>query len=322
MGITPALITAGASLASGAASLFGSNNSQPAPPPQGYQPQFSGYADQQAMEGLSNLPQYNSAGQSLGQYGQITQNLINNPYAGGYQQSANAISPLAMGAGANILGAGQSYLPYAQQALQTGFDPQQALYGQQFQQNTDQTRAALAARGLNTSPYGAGVEDQSNLNFNNQWLQNALQRQQTAAGTASQLGGAANSMSTSGLNLLQQGAQLPYATSNTIGSNQQGALNAYGAYGNQATQTALPAIQQYLAYLGVGNQSAGVANTAYANQLTAQNNQFNQGQTIGKNIGQGISGLGTYFGTGTPYMSGGSIPGAVGPTSVNGMPLQ
>jgi hypothetical protein len=41
-----------------------------------------------------------------------------------------------------------------------------------------------------------------------------------------------------------------------------------------------------------------VANSQYANALTAQNQQFNQMQTLGKNLGSSISGLGTYFGGG------------------------
>jgi hypothetical protein len=106
-------------------------------------------------------------------------------------------------------------------------------------------------------------------------------------------------MSTSGLNLLQQGAQLPYATSNTIGTNQQGALGQYGQFGNLATTTALPQIQQYLAYLGMGNQAGAVQNQAYANQLTAQNNQFNQGQTLGQNLGKAFSGIAPLFGSGS-----------------------
>src|SRR6201999_1669651 len=160
-----ALVGGGSALAG----LLGfGGNQQPTPPPPAYMPQNLGGADQGAYSGIQSLGGYNTAGQSLPYAQQTFQNLYNNPYAQGYQQSANAIAPAATQAGGNLLGAGQSYLPYAQQTLQTGFDPQSALYAQQFQQNTDQTRAAEAARGIAMSPYGAGVESQSNLNFNNQ----------------------------------------------------------------------------------------------------------------------------------------------------------
>lgn len=315
MGITPALVTAGASLFGAGASLFGagSSGSPPPPPPPSYQPQNLPLADSNAMGGINALGTQNYYSALGGQYNGIAQNLVNNPYAGGYQGAANGVSPFAQGAGgqqfgagSNLIGAGQSYLPYAQQALQTGFDPQNALYNQQFQQNTDQSRAGLAARGLAMSPYGAGVENQSNLNFNNQWLQNALQRQQTAAGTANTLTGAANSagttgagLQTGGLNTMLLGGQLPYSTYNTIGSNALGTLGQAGQFGAAGATQSQQQIADYLQYLGIGNQSAGVQNQAYANQITAQNNQFNQGQTLGQNLGKSLSGIAPLFGSST-----------------------
>jgi hypothetical protein len=264
-------------------------------------------ADQGATGAINSLSSLNLAGAAAPQYSAITQNLVNNPYATQLQSGANAISPLAttagaqqFGAGSNLIGAGQSYLPYAQQTLQTGFDPQSALYAQQFQQNTDQTRAAEAARGIAMTPYGAGVENNSNINFNNQWQNQQLGRQATAAGTANTLTGAAGSAlntggagQTAGLNTLYQGASLPYSTANTIGTNQQGALNAAGTFGGTATSTAQQQIADFLQYLGLGNQTSAVNNQNYANQITAQQNQFNQQQTLGKNLGSSISGLGT-----------------------------
>lgn len=312
-------IGAGISGISALGGLLGGNNSPPPPPPS-YQPQNLGGADQGAFAGINSLPGYNTAAQTL-PYSQNTfQSLYNNPYAGGYQGGANAIAPWAtgaggqqFGAGTNMIGAGQSYLPYAQQALQTGFDPQQALYHQLFQQNTDQTRAGEAARGISMSPYGAGVENQSNLNFNNQWLNQLLGRQATAAGTANTLTGAAGQAGTTGaglqqggLNTMLQGASLPYSTANTIGGNQNQAIGAYSGAGAAAGGQAQQQIADYLQYLGIGNQSAQVANSAYSNQLTAQNQQFNQGQTLGKNLGSAFSGLGQAWngGGGNAYFQG------------------
>ncbi len=312
MGITPALIGAGISGVSALSGLLGNNNAPPAPPPV-YQPQNSAGADAGAYSAIGSLPNYNVGAQTLPFAQNTFQNLYNNPYAPQYQGGANAIAPWATaaggqqyGAGGNLIQAGQSYLPYAQQALQTGFDPQKALYDQMFQQNTDQSRAALAARGLNTSPYGAGVENQSNLNFNNQWLNQLLGRQATAAGTAGALTGAAGQagttgigMQTGGLNTMLQGASLPYSTANAIGGGQNQAISAYNAAGTTAMAPIQQQITDYLQYLGIGNQSAGVANSQWANALTAQNQQFTQGQTLGKNLGSSISGLGPYFRTGS-----------------------
>ena len=299
MAVNIPLVTAGLGLTSALGGLLGGNNSPAAPPPV-YQPQNSQGADTGAYSGTQNLSQYNTAGTALPYAANTFQSLYNNPYAPGYQNVANATGAAGVGAGANLLGAGQSYLPYAQQALQTGFDPQNALYNQMFQQNTDQTRAAEAARGIAMSPYGAGVENQSNLNFNNQWLNQLLGRQQTAAGTANTLTGAANTGSTSGLNLMNAGGALPYSTANTIGQGQNSAIQSYGGFGQAASTIPSQQIADYLQYLGVGNQSAGVANSAYANQLTAQNQNFNQMQTLGKNLGSSLSGLGSYFGGANP----------------------
>lgn len=65
----------------------------------------------------------------------------------------------------------------ANQVMNTAFDPQNQLYNQQFHQNQEQTRAGLAARGLNMSGVGAGIENQSNQDFNTNWQNQQLGRQ-------------------------------------------------------------------------------------------------------------------------------------------------
>lgn len=291
--------------------LFGGGPQQPAAPPPAYTPQYLPTADQGAINTAGSLGASNLGGQNLGQYQSILQSLISNPYASQYLSGASGVAPLATGAGgqqygagSNLINAGQSYLPYAQQTLQTGFDPQQALYNQQFQLNTDQTRAGEAARGIAMSPYGAGIENQSNQLFNSNWQNQQLARQGQAATTAQTLTGAANNAlttgtagQTSGLNTLLQGISLPYSTANTIGQNQLQALLGGATYGNTSTTIPQQQIADYLQYLGIGNQSSAVNNQNYANQITAQNNAFNQQQTLGKNLGASLSGLGTYFGT-------------------------
>ena len=291
------------------AGLFGNNNAPQAPPPT-YMPQNQAGADQGAFGGTQQLGQYNTASQAL-PYAQSTfQNLYNNPYAGQFQAGANTAAGQGwntgqqfLGAGGSLMGAGLSMLPYQQQILQTGFDPLNSVYNQQFQLQQDQDRAGQAARGLGTSPYGAGIENKANMDFNTAWQNNLLNRQNTAAQGAGFLGHSAGNqinlgqnVSTLGLNTLNQAAQLPYSTANTIGGNQNQAIGQFGGFGGAASQIPQQQIADYLQYLGYGNQAGGVQNQAYANQLTAQNNQFNQSQTLGKNLGSSLSGLGTWYG--------------------------
>ena len=187
MSFLPA-IGAGLSIASSLGSLFGGGDDKPAAPPPVYQPQYAGQADQAAFSGIQQLPGYNAYGQNYGQAAGITQNMVNNPYAALYQQGANNTAAAGwnvgggqIGAGMDLMQAGQGMLPYAQSILQTGFDPQSALYDRTLGQVTDQTRAGLAARGLGMSPYGAGVENKSLSDFNIDWQNQQLQRQNTAA---------------------------------------------------------------------------------------------------------------------------------------------
>ena len=295
-----ALVGGGSALAG----LLGFGAQQPQAPPPAYMPQNLPGADAGAYGGIQGL------GTTIGGAAGATNSIANNPYAPGYQGAP--IRWVAAGHGRwrpIVLGTAQSYLPYAQSTLQTAFDPQNALYAQQYQANNDAVNASLASRGLATTPYGAGVQNQSDINFNNQWENQQLGRQQTGGNRHSSQArlnaGATGSGSTTGLNLAGAGAALPYSTANTINQN---ALNAYGQLGGIQN----PQIADFLQYLGLGNQSAGVNNQNYANQITAQQNQFNQQQTLGKNLGSSISGLGTYFGGGS---------GSVAPYSSSGNPV-
>lgn len=308
MGITPGLIAGLGSAIGGLTGLLGGSGDK-LQAPQGYQPQYSGWVDSAVQPGMAQLGQYNTGAQAV-PYAQNTfQTLYNNPYAGSYQQNAGTVANTGwgvggaqVGGGLNLIGAGESMLPWAQQVLNTGFDPQHALYNRTQQQLTDQIRAGESARGIAMSPYGAGVENKGMSDFNIDWQNQQLQRQNTAAQGAGYLtnsaGNAINlgqNVSTLGLQTLGNAAQLPYATANTIGNNQFGAIGQFGQAGATATDTAQKQIQDYLQYLSVGNQAAGVANQNYANQLTAQNQNFNQMQTLGKNFGAGVQGIGNWY---------------------------
>lgn len=73
-------------------------------------------------------------------------------------------------------------MPEAQQLLETGFDPQGALYDREFQKMQDQQNAINAMYGVSGSAYGAGVAGDSARNFNLDWQDRQLGRQLSALG--------------------------------------------------------------------------------------------------------------------------------------------
>ena len=173
--------------------------------------------------------------------------------------------------------------PYATQALQTGFDPLNKQYAQQFAQNQNQANAVNAMSGVANTPYGAGLTQQADTNFNLDWQQQALQRQQTAAGTAASLYGAGTNAYSG---LYGAGATALGAGGNAASQALAGTQSIY----NQNNQSQQQAIQDYLAYLqantgnasaytGAVNNSTGAASnaTSVLNQGTAQNNAATAG---------------------------------------------
>jgi len=74
-----------------------------------------------------------------------------------------------------------SAIPYAQQILQTGFDPQSQLYNRTAGQVSDQSNAINAMSGVAGTPYGAGLSDMNMRNFNLDWQDRQLGRESTAA---------------------------------------------------------------------------------------------------------------------------------------------
>src|SRR5215475_428817 len=140
-------------------------------------------ADLGAYRGTQNLGQYNLGGQNYGQYANLAQQGVANPYAGQFQQGAGTAGGMmeaagqgAYGAGGQLMGANLGLLPDVQQLVAMGFDPQQALYQRTAQQVQDQQRAALAASGVAGTPYGAGVQGKTMSDFNIDWQNNLLQR--------------------------------------------------------------------------------------------------------------------------------------------------
>jgi hypothetical protein len=155
----------------------------------------------------------------------------------------------------------------AQQALNEGFDPQNEYYNRAAGNQQDQMRQSQGARGLSMQPYGAGLENQGMSNFNIDWRNQQLQRQATAANTASQLwnqGGQA----------IQGGQQLamsvPQNVANYAGSVQQLGMNATapqqaaaGLYSNMFGQGTAAQQGAYQGQLGQYNANQAASNAMW-----------------------------------------------------------
>ena len=242
-----------------------------------YQPQYQGSADGLYATGF---PLLNTA----------VSNVQNNPFAGQAQTYANTagaygtgtLAPAEQGAAASLFGLGQQAAPYASQILQTGFDPQNALYNQTQNQISQQLNAQNAMSGLGGTPYGAAVAGQGLTNFNIDWQNQQLQRQATAlqgyqsgvGAIGSAYSGAAG-LGTQGASTLNTYGSLPY---NTYLGQQTNDINAIGNLGSYAAP-----------YLGFGNAAQGLG-------LSANNAAFAQQQAQMNNLQSGLGGIEGLFG--------------------------
>jgi hypothetical protein len=315
VGITSGLISAGGALAG----MFGGGSSSASNvqlPPQFNMPNMSGAANN-AYSGIGGLQPYTDLASSALPYAQSTfQNLYNNPYAGQAQQGAGTASGLgqnaalnAYGTGGQLTGAGMSLMPYAQNIMQTGFDPQNALYARMQQQVQDQTRAGLEARGVDSTPYGAGIEGQQMSNFNIDWQNQQLQRQATAAGAAGGLTTAGAGVANLGTGIQNQApgqyataSAMPYATAAGIGQGQNAAIGSYLGTGQAGQSIANVPISDWMSYLQTGNQAGGVANQQAQTALNQQQQGFQQNQIYGQQLGSALYGLGQGGGS-SPFAS-------------------
>jgi hypothetical protein len=128
----------------------------------------------------------------------------------------------------------QQLNPDISSMLNTAFDPQQALYDRTLQQTTDQTRSGEAARGVANTPYGAAAEGNTLSNFNIDWQNQQLQRQQSGLASAGNTYG----------ELIQGGA--------TAAQPAESAINAYASAYNTSSQaqTAQNQMQQQASQFG------------------------------------------------------------------------
>src|SRR5271166_5997941 len=164
--------------------------------------------------------------------------------------------------------------PYVTQALQQGFDPQNALYNQQYNLQQQQNMASQAMSGVGQSPYAAGLTAQGDQNFNIAWQQSQLAREAQAAQTAGGLSSTAMNDLNSGYN---------QATNMILGGN-QALNNSYQTGSNME--------------LG-GANALNAGYTTGANLDTAAMNALSSGISDYSGItGLGISGMEGLIGTG------------------------
>jgi hypothetical protein len=246
-----------------------------------------------ALTGLNNnLASSNLYPGLTPEYSGLAQGVVNNPGNAGATAGAAAGANIGAGAatgaadaGSALTGISQQLLPYATDILQTGFDPQQALYDRTAQQTQQQERAAESARGVAMTPYGAGLEGDVMKNFNIDWQNNQLNRETTAAGAAGGLTGAAGGAATSGLNLgsgasqlAASSAALPMNTNNAISGSSMGALDSLGNFGGKGAAIPQEMISNILSDLGLG--------PGYAQAQTASRDAQNPMMAIAPILGQ------------------------------------
>lgn len=256
--------------------------------PMPYQPTGQASADQgyQSLYGGA-LPYAQSLpGQVIPGVQQAVGQITASPYAAGYQTAANQAGQAAGGVAGQQLGGAQALYGAGQQALSQGFDPQNALYNRQFQQLMDQQNAINSASGLGQTPYGAGVTGQAAENFNLDWLNSQLGREQTASNIAGQNFQGASNLGLQGLNTTTQAGAIPYGVGTTIANQNIGAYNALSGATQGALQPGNQLMNELATYLGIGQSATGLAQAGEAQQ-------FQQGQSVLQGIG---STLGSIFG--------------------------
>jgi len=257
--------------------------------PPSYKPANTGFADTSTTQNLGLQNQAATTGSNL------ANNVVNNPYAAnvipGAQQAGQyltgTLAPQLQSDSSALSGAAGAAIPAGSSLLQTGFDPQNALYARTAQQVTDAQNAALARSGVANTPYGAGVAGQTAANFNIDWQNNQLNRQlQALSGYDSNLGavgqaqGRAGELGLAGAGAETTGSALPYNTYNQMQGAGLGALGEASGLAGNAARTG----QGYLNY----------DNAAYQNQL-GQYNAENQGwQDMWSGLGSILS-----FGSGS-----------------------
>src|SRR5208337_1234544 len=155
-------------------------------------PQAAGYGGQ--IEGIA------------GQLGQVGQGAVGTATATQGQVGGLASQLQSLGTGLTTAFSGD--LPYAQQALQTAFDPQKSAYNYYLNQNQNQTAAAAAQSGFAGTPYAAEVQNAGTGAFQNAWQTAQVGREATGAATAEGLQQQYEAGVLGGAGLINQAGQL------------------------------------------------------------------------------------------------------------------
>ncbi len=249
--------------------------------------------------------------QTMPQAQSIYGSLYNSPYASAYQTAAGNAGAGYTNTGNTALmnstalsGGIPQLMAGANQVYQTGLDPQQALYNQQFQRTNDQANVSNAQYGL-TGQQAAGNTQQADTNFNIDWQNNELSRQIAGLGGAAGAMGAAGSLGTTAAGLggtgagqLTTGGATPYGASASIAGQQQNALQAYIQQLLGPTTSTENTIGQQQNYLNTGvNASAQGANAALSDYYAQLQNSSNIGSGIGDILGLGTHSGGTVGGS-------------------------
>ena len=280
-----------------------------------------GSSANQFQDITAGLGQYNLYGQNIPQFSSISQGLVNNPYAAQFQQGAGPAGQLGQLAGLGQFGAGQNLYNAGNQILgASGAYNPQPLYNYLQNQNLQQANVENAMSGVAGTPYGAGVADTSNMQFNlafPSWLQG---QQLSALGGAGQAFGQGAALQGQAPQTYLQGAGIPYGTFNTIGQGQLGALGGLGQYGQLAAQIPQNQAQMYSQY-ALGGQGAN--NQLGQLGLNQAQLGFNQNATMGAGLGWGLGQLGNSFGGGgySPYQMSAYNPSEMGPMLAGGLVL-
>jgi Chaperone of endosialidase len=241
---------------------MGSSNPMPTAPQNPYT--GLGQANTGAMSGMDQIA--NGTNYAANTYNQYGGGLAGSLAATNYNPQDN------VSGGQYMMGQAPNMYAQGNQLMNMGLDPQQNYYNQAFQQNQQQTRAGLEARGIDSSPAGAAAETQSNQYFNNLW-----QNQQAAR--AAQLTGAANQMYGQGAGQMLGGAGLG---ASTVGQ-QYGQLAQLQQAGLASYAQTQQGTQDYLSYL---NQGGNYQMQQYQAQLQAQAQQNAQQSSSMAGMGQ------------------------------------
>lgn len=252
--------------------------------PTAYQPPNQAGAASAFQSGAASLAQGGQQVQNTALPGflQLFSGAQNNPFYGGAQTGAGQVAQLGGPLGQSQIGAGQQLQTlsgqlqsYAPGILQTGFDPQNALYNQQYQVNQQQQDAINAANGVAGSPYGAGLAGQSGQQFNLGWGNNqqgrelaALSGVQGLASTASGLSQAGAGLEGQGLNTIGTSSAAPSQTYTQNQDQIAQMLNALVSGDTSAFDLTQNSVTDQGAYL-----NTGIAAASSADQAAQINNQ-------------------------------------------------